>query len=155
MKIRNAEHKDVEAICRMLVQISKVHHEGRPDLFRVAQKYNEAQTAQLIDDPNHVVLVAVNEDDEAVGYAICILQDHHDDNVLTHIKTLYLDDLCISQEMRGKRIGHALMQAVKNAAQALGCYNLTLNVWACNVAAQRFYEQCGMQVQKIGMECIL
>ena len=39
-------------------------------------------------------------------------------------------------------------------AKALGCYNLTLNVWALNDGAQHFYEKMGMKVQKIGMEII-
>ncbi len=36
-----------------------------------------------------------------------------------------------------------------------GCYNVTLNVWAGNDSAMRFYEAIGMRVQKIGMETIL
>ena len=35
------------------------------------------------------------------------------------------------------------------------CYNVTLNVWACNNSALKFYEKCGLSVQKIGMEKIL
>jgi ribosomal protein S18 acetylase RimI-like enzyme len=40
-------------------------------------------------------------------------------------------------------------------ARENGYYNLTLNVWACNPSAMRFYEKCGLSVQKIGMELVL
>lgn len=40
-------------------------------------------------------------------------------------------------------------------ARAAGYYNVTLNVWADNKPALRFYEKIGLRVQKIGMEKIL
>ena len=40
-------------------------------------------------------------------------------------------------------------------ARERGCYNVTLNVWACNQTAMDFYRRCGLQVQKTGMEVIL
>ncbi|RDX32395.1 GNAT family N-acetyltransferase, partial [Bifidobacterium breve] len=36
-----------------------------------------------------------------------------------------------------------------------GCYNVTLNVWACNPKAQTFYERMGLTPYRIGMEQIL
>ena len=38
---------------------------------------------------------------------------------------------------------------------AMVCYNVTLNVWACNESARKFYEKCGLKPQKYGMETIL
>ena len=90
-----------------------------------------------------------------LGYCFCILEEHTDSTVLTDIKTLYIDDLCIDEGMRGKHIGKALYLAAVQLARDLGCYNLTLNVWSCNPTALRFYEACGLVPQKIGMELIL
>ena len=56
---------------------------------------------------------------------------------------------------RGKGVGRALYHHVLDFARAEGCYNVTLNVWACNPGAQRFYEAMGMVPQKLGMETIL
>lgn len=42
-----------------------------------------------------------------------------------------------------------------NNIRKSGCYNVTLNVWADNANAVKFYQSIGMQVQKIGMEKIL
>jgi len=155
MNIRKALPKDTAAIGRLLQEISSVHHEGRPDLFNVGQKYSDHELLSVIADPSHLVLVAANEADEAVGYAICIIQRPHSGSASTGVTTLYLDDLCVESALRGRHIGHQLMEAVKKAARQIGCYNLTLNVWACNPRAHRFYEQCGMKVQKYCMETIL
>lgn len=89
------------------------------------------------------------------GYAFCIYVDHKDSNVLTPIKTLYVDDLCVNKAFRGKGIGKKLYEYVIEFAKNNGFYNVTLNVWADNVSAVSFYKKLGMNVQKIGMETIL
>lgn len=152
---RKAEKKDIPALHSLLNEISRIHHEGRPDLFNIGEKYSDAELEVVLRHPERVVLVATDENDNVAGYAICILQTHAHERVLTHVRTLYLDDLCVSPDQRGKHVGRILMEAAKEEARRLDCYNFTLNVWACNEKAIRFYEQCGMQVQKIGMESIL
>ena len=77
------------------------------------------------------------------------------DNILTDVQTLYIDDLCVDENVRGLGVGRALYAYVRDFAKEQGCYNLTLNVWACNENALRFYEACGLKPQKIGMETIL
>ena len=71
------------------------------------------------------------------------------------IKTLYIDDICVDENARGKHIGKALFEFVRNYAQSIGCYNITLNVWEGNDAALCFYRNMGMHVQKTTMETIL
>ena len=90
-----------------------------------------------------------------LGYAFCVFQEHRGDNILTDIRTLYIDDLCVDEALRGQHIGRALYEYVLNYAKENGCYNVTLNVWACNESAMRFYESCGLKPQKFGMEAIL
>ena len=92
---------------------------------------------------------------EEIGYCFCIYQQHIGNSVMTDIKTLYIDDLCVDENLRGKHIGRELYDAAVRLARDTGCYNLTLNVWSCNTSALRFYEKCGLVPQKIGMEIIL
>ena len=90
-----------------------------------------------------------------LGYAFCVFQQKLGDNILTDIKTLYIDDLCVDEKARGQHIGKSLYEYVLNFARESGCYNVTLNVWACNESARKFYEKCGLKPQKYGMETIL
>ncbi|MBD5282525.1 MAG: GNAT family N-acetyltransferase [Bacteroides sp.] len=93
--------------------------------------------------------------DAHTGYCFCMIQDHTGSNNLRGIKTLYIDDLCIDERMRGQHIGHQIYNYVKSYAREQGFYNLTLNVWSCNPGAMRFYESLGLKPQKIGMEAVL
>lgn len=156
MTVRRAEIKDISRIGELLVQVCAVHAEGRSDLFNMgARKYNDTELKEIIRNDSRPVFVACDEEDNVLGYAFCIFRQSDGKGALTAIKTLYIDDLCVDENLRGQHIGSALYEYVKSFAKEQGCYNVTLNVWAHNESAMRFYEKCGMSVQKIGMETIL
>ena len=89
------------------------------------------------------------------GYAFCIFQQYVNHNIMTDIKTLYIDDLCVDEACRGQHIGTALYRHVLDFARASGCYNVTLNVWSLNESAMKFYQAQGLKPQKVGMEILL
>lgn len=153
--IRQAIEKDIPKIGDLLSQVDLVHHNGRPDIFKIGRKYSDAELRELLRDADRPILVSIDEEDNVRGYCFCMYQQHINNSVLTDIKTLYIDDLCVDEAMRGKHIGRELYEAAVALARENGCYNLTLNVWSCNPSALRFYEKCGLLPQKIGMEVIL
>lgn len=153
--VRNAQEKDIPMMGELLSQVNLVHHYGRPDLFKVGRKYTDDELREILCDGTRPILVAVDENDETVGYAFCIYQQHVGSNLMTDVKTLYIDDLCVDEKRRGMHVGKTLYHAAVELARSTGCYNLTLNVWTCNESAMRFYESCGLAPQKIGMELIL
>jgi len=154
--VRRAAEKDIPKMLELLLQVNMVHHNGRPDLFKgPATKYTAAQLRAILADEKTPVFVCADAADQVLGYAFCILQQHTADNILTEIRTLYIDDLCVDERCRGRHVGQTLYSHVLAFARAQGCYNVTLNVWACNQPALRFYEKCGLSPQKIGMEQIL
>jgi len=153
--IRKAIEKDIPKIGDLLSQVDLVHHNGRPDIFKIGNKYSDAELLELLKDETRPILVATDENDCVQGYCFCIYQQHIDHSVMTDIKTLYIDDLCVDETLRGKHIGKALYAAAIDLAKRTDCYNVTLNVWSCNPGAIRFYESLGMKPQKIGMEQIL
>ena len=154
MQIRRATLTDIDGINKLLYEVHKVHSDKRPDLFKVgSKKYTNEELAKIIVDDNRPIFVYVDNDD-ILGYAFCVFIKNNS-NSLTDILTLYIDDLCVDENARGKKVGTSLYNYVLQFAKDAGCYNVTLNVWACNNSALKFYEKCGLSVQKIGMERIL
>ena len=153
--IRKAEEKDIPKIGDLLSQVDLVHHEGRPDIFKIGRKYSDDELKLLLKDEERPILVFTDENDVVLGYCFCIFQNHPDNPVLCDVKTLYIDDICVDKTHRGKHIGKSLYNAAVNLAKESKCYNVTLNVWNCNPPALRFYESLGMSPQKITMEYIL
>ena len=155
MNIRRAASADLDGINRLLMQALEVHHKGRPDLFKGnTKKYNDDELLNIIADDNRPIFVAT-DGSRILGYAFCIFQQHINNNILTDIKTLYIDDLCVDENARGTHIGSWLYEYVLDFARKEGCYNVTLNVWTCNQGALKFYQKMGLNPQKIGMEKIL
>lgn len=155
MTIRRATEKDIPKMGDLLRQVCLVHHNGRPDIFNVGRKYSDEELAALLQDDSRPILVAADDADAVMGYCFCIYQQHVDNAVLTDVKTLYIDDLCVDESLRGRHIGKALYEAAVQMGRDNGCYNLTLNVWSCNPSAMRFYEAQGLTPQKVCMELVL
>lgn len=156
MEIKKAAKIHIEGIISLLKQVQMVHHLGRPDLFKAGQsKYYEEEVLAMLDDPQRPLFVAVDENDQVLGYIFCVFQQYCQSHILTDIKTLYIDDLCVDEKVRGEHIGQQLYEYVLKFAKDNDCYNIVLNVYAFNESAIKFYEKCGLKPQKIGMEKIL
>lgn len=156
MNIRRAESRDIPELSGLLHQVLTVHHNGRPDLFKPdCTKYTPAQLEQLLRNERTLVFAAFGDAGQMLGYAFCQLEIYENDNILTDRKTLYIDDICVDESVRGQHVGTALYEHVLAFAREIGCYNVTLNVWTCNPGAQAFYEAMGMKPYKTGMETIL
>ena len=149
--IRKANTEDIKALTKLLYQADAVHNGIRPDLFKSdAPKYNDQELEAIINDNSKPIFVY--DDGEVVGHAFCQITEVKNHRLLQDIKTLYIDDICVDEAVRGKHIGKALFEYVRDYARSIGCNNITLNVWEGNDSAMAFYKNMGMKVQKTGME---
>ncbi len=157
MNIRRAEKKDAKKIINLLEQVLEIHANIRPDIFiSGTTKYTEAEVIDMILDEQKPIYIAANENDEAIGYAMCqIKETPSDSSNKVHLKEIYIDDLCVDCSARGQHVGEQLFEHVKTEAKRIGCYEITLNVWAGNDSAEHFYEKMGMKTQARHMEYIL
>ena len=152
--IRKAERGDIHGLIALLYQVDAVHHGIRPDLFKSnTAKYSEQDLERILDDADNPIFVY--DDDKILGHAFCQVTEVKDHRLLQDIKTLYIDDICVDEAARGRHVGQALYDYVRDYARSIGCYNITLNVWEGNDSAYAFYRRMGMHVQKTGMETIL
>ena len=156
MMIRKAEEKDIPRINELLGQVLQIHADIRPDIFIPGTtKYTANELSELLKNEEKPIYVAVNEADVCVGYAFCQLKEQPFSNNMVPCKSFFIYDLCVDQQARGQHIGENLFEYVKNKAKQLGCYEVTLNVWAGNTSAEKFYEKMGMQTKERQMEYIL
>ena len=163
--IRKASKEDVKRIIELLHQVNMVHHVLRPDLFKPhTTKYNEQELEAMFNDESKPIFVyddsnrpseTTGAQETVLGYAFCQITEVKNNQLLEDIKTLYIDDICVDENARGKHVGKALYEYVRDYAKTIGCNNITLNVWEGNEPALRFYRNMGMQVQKTTMEIIL
>ena len=144
MNIRKAEEKDIPRLLALLGQVLQIHAEIRPDIFIPGTtKYTVCELAELLQQEDKPIYVA------------CQLKEQPFSINMVPFKSLFIDDLCVDKQARGQHIGESLFEYVKQQAKVLGCYEVTLNVWAGNTSAEHFYEKMGMKTKERQMEYIL
>lgn len=149
MNIRRANEKDIPRLIELLGQVLQIHADIRPDIFIAGTtKYTNEELLEMIKDDTNPIYVAADENDVCMGYAFCRLREQLFSNNMVPFTSLFIDDLCVDALTRGQHIGEALFEHVKSEAKRLGCYEVTLNVWAGNTSAEKFYEKWGLRQKR-------
>ncbi len=134
MTLRRAVRADVPEILRLIRALAE-YEKLSGDVVAT-----EAALAQTLfgDRPAAEVLLA-EEDGRAVGFALFF------QNYSTFLARpgLYLEDLFVEPEVRGRGIGKALLQAVARLAVERGCGRFEWAVLDWNAPAIGFYESLG------------
>ena len=134
----------------LLHQVNMVHHEIRPDLFKPnTTKYDEQELEVLLNDDSKPIFVY--DDGGVLGYAFCQISEIKDNILLQDIKTLYIDDICVDEEYRGRHVAKSLFEHVLKYAKNKGFDRIELNVWEKNETARAFYEFLSMRPLKTTM----
>ena len=154
--VRRAEKKDIPRLIDLLHEVLELHAVIRPDVFiSGTTKYTEYELENILQDEKKPVFVAADSEDFVIGYAFCILKEQPFSNTMVPFNSFFIDDLCVDSDYRGMHVGEKLFEHVKDEARRLGCYEVTLNVWTGNDAAELFYEKMGMKTKERQMELIL
>ncbi len=152
--VKFAEEKDLDGILELLKQVNLVHQKIRPDLFKIGTKYTKEDLKLILKDESKKIFVYV-DNNKVLGHAFINILEETNANLFHIHKTIYIDDICVDENARGKHVGKSLYEAVLKYAKELGCYNITLNVWAGNDSAYKFYEKLGFKEYKKAMEVII
>ncbi|MDR3314237.1 MAG: GNAT family N-acetyltransferase [Oscillospiraceae bacterium] len=148
--VRRATPADTPALIGLLRQIGQWHHELRPDLFCPgAQKYTPEQLGQRLAKKDWHILVAENAAGKICGHIFCRVGKWRGHPGYKNAGFLFIDDLCVDAQCRGRGIGAALLRQA--AALAGRRRFLLLDVTEGNKNALRFYEQHGFLRYRQGM----
>lgn len=99
----------------------------------------ERLPAALQEMPTSEILLAVNQDDQPVGAAVCFLGF----STFQAKPILNLHDLVVLSECRGQGVGNQLLSAVESRASELGCCRISLEVLESNPRAKALYHRFG------------
>lgn len=134
MKIRAASETDVPLILqfiRDLARYEKLEHKV------VATEEGLRQT--LFGNPRFAEVVFAEEDGVDAGFALFF----HNYSTFLGRPGIYLEDLFVKPEMRGRGYGKALLAHLARLAQERGCGRLEWAVLEWNTPAIDFYKSLG------------
>ena len=137
VRIRSGEPGDVDRVLRLMRELAE--HEGLGEWFTLT---SELLRQSCFDLPRRVELVVAETEGRIVGYATCMLQF----SPWMGRDYLFLDDLYVSDEVRGLGIGSRLMRHVGALAVARGV-GVRWHVEVENQSAQKFYRALGAELK--------
>lgn len=130
---RWADAGDHEAVADLASQLA-MHIEEKPPVLTI-----EGYLASHVGPDAPMKLLVAVIDGRVAGLAAWTLVHE----LYSGEAGLYISDLAVDRDARGKGVGRALLDAVKAWARAQGVRKLGWDVWHANETAKRFYEAVG------------
>jgi len=135
-KIRNAAEADLPVILQLIRDLAE--YERAPDAVVATEE--GLREVLFGEKPSAEVLLAL-EDAEAVGFAVFF----HNFSTWLGRPGLYLEDLFVRPEKRGKGYGRALLERLAQIAQERRCGRMEWAVLDWNDPAIQFYRKLGAE----------
>tara|TARA_B100000809_G_scaffold54856_1_gene50642 strand:- start:1094 stop:1549 length:456 start_codon:yes stop_codon:yes gene_type:complete len=129
--IRKATKTDLPEVLSLVKELAL--YENAPEEVTITLK--ELENDGFGEHPLYWILLAENED------GIMGMSFYYIRYSTWKGKTLYLEDLVVKEEFRGKKIGEALFEATINAAKEMNAKLMTWQVLDWNEPAINFYKK--------------
>ena len=145
MHIRTATADDVGTLAALTMPVHQIHVDAHPDIFKPLSADDPQLLAfyqALVADPDAIIYIA-EIDSEPVGYVIARLKHYADNVFIRNHTTMYIEQISVVPDARGKGCGKSLIQAILSLAKSRHVARVTLDVWAFNTNAREFFTSQG------------
>lgn len=139
IKIRKATRADSDEIIRLILELAKFEKLNPPDKAGRKRLLDDA----FSDSPPFNILLA-EQNGKLLGYAFYLFTY----SSFEAKRTLYLEDIFISEVHRKKGVGKLFMNELTKIAKAKDCRRMEWAVLDWNVNALKFYENLGARELK-------
>ena len=134
LRIRAAETEDVQVIGRLIRELAKFER-----LEDQVVTTDELLRTGLFGPRPYAEAVIAEDDGRPIGFALFF----HTFSTFLARPGLYLEDLFVLADQRGRGVGRALLAHLAHLAVERGCGRLEWSVLNWNQDAIRFYERLG------------
>lgn len=150
MNIRKATPADIPQIKALYLQLYEQLANYEPNYLQATHQ-DETFLQQVVASEDNFVAFICAIDGEAKGFAIAKLQESPPYNCFVPLKYIHLMDIVVDETMRGKGIGKALLDRIKQWAKEQEADYLELSVLAKNTLAEALYLREGFDAYSISM----
>jgi GNAT superfamily N-acetyltransferase len=134
LRIRPGERSDVALIAQLIRGLAR-YEKLEDEVTMTEEKIDRA----LFGDRPYAETLIAEDGDEAVGFALFF----HNFSTFLAQPGIYLEDLFVVPQARGKGVGRALLERLAQVAIERECGRLEWAVLDWNESAIRFYERLG------------
>ena len=149
--IRNAELDEYQTVETIMKQVQQMHIDWRPDIY----KYNETVLSlEIYKQAVNERTFFVAEYDGKIAGILFVIYRHIENPIQVTRNIIFIDSMAVDEKYRGKGIGHAFFDFLKNLKNEKGYDGIELQVNAKNKAAYKIYSDYGFTNKSINMELL-
>lgn len=141
IEIRKALPGDFEEVHKLIMKFAT--------FIKTPEKVQITPEQMIKDQKLFKCLVATNEN-EIIGFATYFFSYYSWTG-----KAIYLDDLYVKDDYRGKGIGSSLFNKVMKIGKEENCFKMRWQVSNWNDKAQEFYKSKGASIDNVEVNCDL
>ena len=146
MLLRKANLQDVHNnLANIFIDAFNLHLRCRPDIFGSSKSDEELKNEliNIIENDNNIIVC--EDDGIVVGYIMYKINAKKS-------KVLWIDQLAVDEDQRGKGIAKLLINKVRNLANEENCDRVELCCWDFNDNAMEMYKHLGFKTQRVIFE---
>jgi len=151
MIIRKATMQDLPALRDLYLALEEDGVRYQPEHFVIGERTDEF-FQNIFDSDSQDILVA-DIDGEAIGFVHVMIIPQKKVSCLKPQTVIYMQDLCVREDMRNGGIGAKLVRAAKDYGKEHGVDFIRTQVFPGNVDGMRFYERNGFSEMMKTIEC--
>lgn len=149
--IRNAKPNEYKTVETIMKQVQQMHIDWRPDIYKYSETVLPLEVyKQAVEDETFFV---AEYEGNAAGILFIIYRHIESPNQVAR-NVIYIDSMAVDEKYRGKGIGHAFFDFLKELKAQKGYDGIELQVNAKNKAAYKVYADYGFTDKSINMELL-
>ncbi len=146
--IRITPSTDHVLIATLNSEVQELHHHMHPEIFKPFSKEGiEAAIQSFLSDSNWKAFVAW-DGEVPVGYIMLVLRETGDNAFHYNTRSLYIDQVGVSEKNRKLGIGQLLMNHAEQFAKENNITRLELDHWTANIIAANYFRKHGYVLSK-------
>lgn len=151
IQIRNARPDEYDIVEGIMKQVHQMHIDWRPDIY---QPCETVLPADLYEQAVRECTVFVAEYEGTAAGILLIVYRRAEHPIQVPRNIIFIDSMAVDENYRGKGIGHAFFDFLKQLKDEKGCDGIELQVNARNKAAYAMYSSYGFTDKSINMELL-
>lgn len=149
--IRKSRLDEYEAVESIMKQVQQMHIDWRPDIYKYSGTVLPLEMyEQAVQDETFFVA----EYEGMIAGILFIIYRHIENPVQVTRNIIFVDSMAVDEKYRGKGIGHAFFDFLKELRDQKGYDGIELQVNAKNEAACKIYSDYGFTTKSITMELL-
>lgn len=149
--IRNAKSDDYTAAEAIMKQVQKMHINWRPDIYKYSETLLPLEIyEQAVRDETFFVA----EYEGTIAGILFLIYHHIESPSQVTRNIIFVDSMAVDENYRGKGIGHAFFDFLRNLKNEKSFGGIELQVNAKNRAAYQFHSDYGFTDKSINMELL-